>query len=45
MILLGIVLMIVGGFIFTTGEHDNCLLIIIGTVINLIGIGILMSAF
>lgn len=45
MIVLGIVLMIVGGAIFTSGEQHSCLLMIIGGVINFAGIGVLMSAF
>lgn len=45
MIVLGIVLMIVGGAIFTSGEQQSCLLMIIGGIINFAGIGVLMSAF
>lgn len=45
MIALGIFLMIVGGVIFAAGEGSSCLLMIIGTVINFSGIGMLMSAF
>lgn len=45
MIALGILLMIVGGVIFTAGEQSSCLLMIIGGVVNFIGIGMLVSAF
>ncbi len=45
MIILGIILMIVGGVIFATGEQKSCLLMIIGALINFVGIGILISAF
>ena len=45
MIALGIILMIVGGGSFAIGEQGSCLLMIIGTVINFTGIGMLISAF
>ncbi len=45
MIVLGILLMIVGGAIFAAGEHDNCLMMIVGTAINFVGIGLIVSAF
>ena len=45
MIALGIILMFIGGGIFAIGEGQSCLFMIIGTVINFSGIGILMSAF
>lgn len=45
MIAIGIILMIVGGAIFAIGEQGSYLLMIIGTVINFSGIGLLMSAF
>lgn len=44
MIVLGIILMIAGGWIFCMGEERSCLLMTIGTIINFLGIGILMSA-
>lgn len=44
MIVLGIILMLVGGWIFYMGEERSCLLMTIGTIINFLGIGILMSA-
>lgn len=45
MIALGIILMIVGGAIFAAGEQSSCLLMIVGTVINFAGLGMLISAF
>jgi len=45
MIALGIILMIVGGAIFTAGEGSSCLLTIVGAVINFMGLGMLISAF
>ena len=45
MILLGILLMIVGGVIFAAGEQNNCLMMIIGAIVNFAGIGILISVF
>lgn len=41
---LGIILIIVGGAIFAAGEGNNFLLIIIGIVINILGIGLLIGA-
>ncbi len=46
MIVLGIILMIIGGVIFTAGEQQSsCLFLLIGAAINIVGIGILVSAF
>lgn len=45
MIALGIILMIVGGAIFATGEQGSCLLVIVGAVINFTGLGMLIGAF
>ena len=44
MIALGIILMILGGFIFTLGEQGNCLIMIIGAIINFSGIACLCCA-
>ena len=43
--ILGIILMFAGGAIFTLGEQGSCLIMIIGTVINFIGMGMLISEF
>lgn len=45
MIFIGILLMIIGGFIFAAGEQNSCLLLIIGAVINFAGLAMLISAF
>ncbi|GEM_PF-3311370 len=45
MIVLGIILMVIGGIVFTAGEQDNCLLMTIGGVINFTGLVLLISAF
>lgn len=44
MIALGIILMIVGGFIFMAGEGSSCLLLVLGGAINLTGLILLISA-
>lgn len=44
MVVLGIILMFVGGFIFCAGEGDNCLLMIVGAIINFAGIACIISA-
>lgn len=44
MVILGIILMIVGGFIFTAGQDGSCLLSIIGAIINFVGLACIISA-
>lgn len=44
MIVLGIILMFLGGFIFTIGESgEGCLTMILGTIINFAGIGMIIA--
>lgn len=44
MILLGIILMFLGGYIFMVGEKDEgCLQMIIGAIINFAGIGLIIA--
>lgn len=38
MVILGIILMLVGGFIFMLGEQTSCLLALVGGAINLTGL-------
>lgn len=45
MIILGAILMLVGGGIFMMGEQGSCLLMIIGTAINLSGLALIINAF
>lgn len=44
MIALGFILMVVGGAIFAAGEQKSCVLLIIGTAVNIIGLGMIISA-
>ena len=41
MTVLGVLMMIAGGAIFAAGEQRSCLLMIVGGVINFIGLGML----
>lgn len=45
MIILGILLMFIGGFIFMVGEGNSCLMMIIGAAINFGGIACICCAF
>lgn len=44
MILLGILLMFIGGFIFMMGERSSCLIMVIGAAINFGGIAYICCA-
>ena len=44
MIVLGVILMFLGGFIFVVGENnEGCLGMIIGAIINFAGIGLIIA--
>lgn len=46
MIVLGIILIFLGGYIFAVGErNEGCLTMIIGAIINFAGFGLIISAF
>ena len=46
MVILGVILMFVGGFIFAIGEkNEGCLGMIIGAIINFIGIGLIIAGW
>jgi hypothetical protein len=43
MVLLGIILMLLGGFIFMVGEHGSCLLLLLGGAINVTGLVLVIT--
>ena len=44
MVIFGIILMFLGGYIFMVGENnEGCLGMIIGAIINFIGIGMIIA--
>lgn len=46
MVILGIVLVIVGGAIFATGESGrNCLSMLVGGIVNILGFALIFGAF
>ena len=45
MITLGIILMFLGGYVFFAEEQGNCLLLLLGMIINFTGIVVLISTF